>query len=101
MSAVHNQQTLSYKDQSTPTTKAKPFGAIGLDLRQGIGVANITDPNLCSPVGVITKSPTNIATSNGDVGKIASYVGRWCTRSGPGGAAQFGPWSAFLHVAIV
>lgn len=101
VSAVHNQQTLSYKDQSTPTTKAKPFGVIGLDLRQKIAVAAATGPDDCAPLGVVTKSPTVIGTDSGDVGKLATYYGRWATRSGPGGKAQFGPWSAALVVAIV
>lgn len=101
VAAVHNQQTLSYKDQTTPTTKAKPFGAIGIDLRQGIATTPFTDPTQCAPLGTITKSPTNIATSSGDVGKLATYFGRFVTRSGPGGVAQFGPWSAALTVAIV
>lgn len=101
VSATHNQHTLSYKDQSTPTTKAKPVGSIGIDLRQGIGTAPIADVNLCSPLGTITKSPTNVSTDSGDVGKLATYFGRFVTRSGPGGVAQAGPWSAALTVAIV
>jgi hypothetical protein len=101
VSATHNQHTLAYKDQTTPTSKAKPFGAIGIELRQAIGTAPVTDPALMAPLGTITKSPTTVATDSGDVGKLASYIGRFVTRSGPGGVAQTGPWSAPLTVAIV
>lgn len=97
----HNTQQLSYRDTTTPTTKAKPPGAIGLELRQTIAVGPAVDPNAATPYGVITKSPVVIGTSNGDVGKIATYWGRWTTRSGPGGLAQVGPWSAPLSVAVV
>lgn len=99
--AQHNLQRLSYRDTSTPTSKAKPPGAIGLELRQFIGTAPGTDPEAAPSWGVVTKSPVAIGTSNADVGKLATYWGRWVTRSGPGGIAQTGPWSAPLTVAIV
>lgn len=101
VTAIHNLQVLAYRDTSTPTVKAKPFGAIGLDLRQTIATAPGTDPNIANPLGVMTKSPLTVGTVTGDVGKLATYWGRWTTRSGPGGAAQFGPWGAPLTVAIV
>lgn len=101
VSAVHNAQLLSYKDTATPTTKAKPFGATGLELRQAIAVAPTTDPDAAPLLAIVTKSPVNIGTSSADVGKIATYFARWITRGGPGGMSQSGPWSAPLSVAIV
>jgi len=100
-SAIHNLQVLAYYDTSTPTSKAKPPGAIGLELWQYIGVAPATDPSQAKLYGTLTKSPANIGTNSGDVGKLATYYGRWTTRSGPGGQNQTGPWSAPLTVAIV
>jgi|SRR5579862_9695979 len=100
-SAIHNQQVLNYYDTSTPTTKSKPAGVIALELWQYIGVAPGTDVSLANLYGSLTKSPATIGTSSGDVGKIATYWGRWSTRSGPGGQNQTGPWSAPLSVAIV
>ncbi len=101
VSAIHNVHTLAYRDTSTPTSKAKPFGAIGIDVRQAIGTTPATDPNACAPLTQATKSPITLGTDSADVGKLATYFGRWITRSGPGGQAQFGPWSASLVVAIV
>jgi hypothetical protein len=100
-SAIHNLQTLNYYDTSTPTTKAKPPGATGLELWQLIATTPGTDVSLADLYGMCTKSPVTIGTASGDVGKIATYWGRWATKSGPGGQYQVGPWSAPLSVAIV
>lgn len=99
--AIHFLQTLAYRDTSTPTSKAKPEGAIGLDLWRVIGTAPATDPTTGTPFGTITKSPTMIGYTSPDVGKTATYWGRWVTRSGPSGQAQYGPWSAPLAVVII
>lgn len=101
VSAIHNQQTLAYRDTSTPTSKAKPFGATHLELWQFIGIAPATDVTTGKPLTLATKSPVAIGTLTTDSGKIATYWGRWSTRSGPGGQNQVGPWSAPLSVAIV
>ncbi len=101
VSAIHFLQTVAYRDTSTPTTKAKPQGAVGLDLWRTIAPAPATDPSTAQPFGIITKSPAAVGFSAGDVGKVCTYWGRWTTRSGPGGMAQTGPWSAPLAVTIV
>lgn len=101
VSAIHFQHTLSYKDTSTPTTKAKPAGAIGLDLRVTIQVGAASDPEAAKPWTVATKSPVIVSFTAPDVAKTATYWGRWATRSGPGGQAQYGDWSAPLSVVIV
>jgi len=100
VSSVHNLQVISYKDSATPTTKAKPFGAIGIDLRVSISLTPAASPDNVPPFGVITKSPVNIGMLSGDAGKTARYWGRWVTRSGPGGMAQYGPWSAPMDVVV-
>lgn len=101
VAAVHNLQTLAYRDSSTPTTKAKPPGAIGMELWRTIATTAATDPSTAALVGIATKSPISVGTMSGDAGKTATYFGRWTTRSGPGGVAQTGPWSAPLAVVIV
>lgn len=101
VSAIHNQQTLAYRDSSTPTSKAKPPGAISLEVWQHIGTAPAVSPATASPLTLATKSPFVVGTLSGDAGKFATYFGRWTTRSGPGGQAQSGPWSAPLSVVIV
>lgn len=100
VSSIHNLQTIAYKDSATPTTKAKPFGAIGIDLRVSISLTPAASPDDVPPFATLTKSPANIGMQSGDAGKTARYWGRWSTRSGPGGMAQFGPWSAPMDVVI-
>ncbi len=101
VSATHNQQTIAYRDTSTPTSKAKPPGAISVEIWQAIAIAPITDTGFAKPLTLATKSPFNVGTLSGDAGKTATYFGRWTTRSGPGGQNQVGPWSAPLSVTIV
>jgi hypothetical protein len=98
--SVHFQVTLAYGDTSTPTTKAKPPGAIGMELWRFLGTAPSVDPNLASQYGVLTKSPAVIGHGAPDVGKYCTFWARWVTRSGPGGQAQSGPWSAPLTVVL-
>lgn len=100
VSLIHFLATLAYRDTSTPTTKAKPTGATGLELWIALGTAPAADPSTAKPYGVITKSPTAIGFTAPDVGKYATFFGRWVTRSGPGGQAQNGPWSAPLTIVV-
>lgn len=100
VSSVHFQQIVAYRDTSTPTSKAKPAGAIGLDLRVHIATTPAPAPDLIPPYGVLTKSPATIGFSAPDVGKTATYFARWQTRGGPGGQAQYGPWSAPMEVVV-
>lgn len=100
VSSVHFQMTVAYKDATTPTSKAKPPGATGVDLRINISTTPAPSPDNIPPYGILTKSPANIGFTAGDVGKTATYFARWVTRSGPGGQAQYGPWSAPLAVVV-
>lgn len=101
VSAIHFQHTLNYKDTSTPTTKAKPTGVTAMELWRYLGTAPSVDPSLASQYALVTKSPIVVGFSAPDVGKHCTYWGRWTTRSGPGGQAQTGPWSAPLTVIVI
>ena len=94
--STHLQQTLRFADSATPTVKAKPFGAMQMELWRGIGTAAITDPTLCDFYGLITKTPFPVDFVSGDVGKFATYFARWTTRTG-----KPGPWSTSLVIAIL
>ena len=100
VTSVHFQQVIAYRDTSTPTSKAKPVGAVGMDLRLFIGTTPPPAPDLIIPSGTITKSPVAVGFTAADVGKTATYFARWTTRGGPGGTAQSGPWSAPLAVVV-
>lgn len=92
---------LAYKDTSTPTTKSKPFGAIGIQIFRAIGTVPAIDPAQADYYNQWTKSPNNSTFGSGDVGKICTYFARWVTRGGPGGAVQTGPFSAPLALTIM
>lgn len=95
------EHVLQYQDSGLGTGKKKPFGAIGCEIWHAIGTAPAVNPGSASFHGTVTKSPLRVSYQPGDVGKLATYFARWVTRSGPGGAAQVGPWSAPLTVAII
>lgn len=90
-----------YADASTPTTKAKPFGAIGVQLWRAVGVEYATDPSQTSYVGTFTKSPGRLLLDAADAGKKCTIFARWVTRAGPGGVAQVGPWSDRVTTIVV
>jgi len=95
------QHALSYRDSATPTTKSKPFGAIGMQLFRYIGVAPTADPALARFFDQWTKSPNVSTFDAGDMGKWCTYFARWVTRGGPNGTVQYGPWSAPLSLGVM
>jgi hypothetical protein len=89
--------TLKYADTSTPTTKAKPFGAIQIELWLSIGATPpVGGPAGCNFYGLFTKSPFAVNFITANVGMTAYYYGRWTTRRG-----LVGPWSAVLIHGII
>lgn len=101
IAGTHLAHQLRYYDTSTPTTKAKPFGAIGIEVWRSIGTVPATDPAQCDYYGTWTKSPNVSTFGAGDVGKVCTYFVRWVTRGGAGGVAQTGPWSTALNLGIM
>lgn len=93
--------TIGYKIAEGSAGKNKPNGTIGVELWRAIGTLPAIDPAQASYFGTITKSPNAIAFSGGDQGKTVTFFARWVTRSGPGGAAQAGPWSAPLTAIVM
>lgn len=100
VSAIPLEQTLGYKAVGA-IGKAKPFGAIGVELWRSIGTVPAVDPAQCTFNGTYTKSPLRQEFDAGDQGKTVTYFARFVTRSGPGGVAQTGPWSAGLVLIVM
>mgnify|MGYP003510646830 FL=1 len=92
---------LRYQDSGLGTGKAKPFGAIALEVWRAVGTAPAVDPSACTYYGNFTKAPLAVDFDAGQVGKIATYFARWVTRSGSGGKAFTGPWSPALTASIM
>jgi hypothetical protein len=85
--------TLAYRDVTTPASKAKPFGAIGIELFRTVAAVE-------TYLGTRTKSPAAVDTVGIAIGTVATYRARWITRSGPAGSAQTGPWSAPVSAVV-
>lgn len=95
---AHN---LRYYDTTTPTSKKKPAGVTTLEIARAVGTVPAVDPAQASFYGLWTKSPNVSTFLAGDVGKVATYFGRWRTTGGPGGASQVGPWSTPLALTVM
>ena len=79
-----------YRDQlASPSSKAKPAGAAGLQLFATASATAITDPTALAFLGQITKSPFQQAWPSAAKGMQAYYSARWVTRKGLVG--PFGP----------
>lgn len=100
LAAIPLQQTLTYRDPSA-AGKAKPYGSIGVEIWRAVGVTPAVDPAQATYYATATKSPFRSTFIAGDVGKIVTYFARFVTRSGPGGIAQSGPFSAPLAIAVI
>jgi hypothetical protein len=93
---------LRYHDSSTPTLKAKPYGAIGGELYVGVSTAPLGSASLCTFQGIFTKNYPIISFLSGDAGKIATFFARWVTRGAPHGSeeSQVGPFGPGVSAGI-
>lgn len=87
---------LRYRDSlASPSVKAKPAGAVAMELRCSVSATPLTNPDTLAYVGLVTKAPFTQTFSSGDIGKQAYYAGRWVTRKG-----LVGPWSAIVNATV-
>lgn len=93
LSATNLVLTCASRANDGSTGKAKPVGAIGIQYRIGVGTAPAIDPSQCDRVEQVTKTPFTFAFDASERGKQATIFGRYYTRGGPAGVAQYGPWS--------
>lgn len=101
VSAVDLVHVLGYYDTSTPTSKAKAAGSIGIEVWRTVGLAPAVDPSVAQYYGTFTKSPMRSNFEAGQRGKVCTYFARWVNRSGAGGAAATGPWSAPVAFGVI
>ena len=89
------QHTLSWRDEATPKSKAKPAGVQGAEIWAYIGPTPPTSPGQCHFVALDTSSPYLLVHDPADAGKTAHYMMRWVnTRNQPG------PWSETVSATI-
>jgi hypothetical protein len=86
-------------EATNPTngTKAKPDGVVAISLAAVVGTAFTADPSSAVPVGRYSRGIMTPSFQPAQSGLKASLFARYETRTGPGGAAQYGPWSAPLQ----
>ena len=89
------QHTLSWRDETTPTSKAKPPGVLGAEIWHAVGATPPADPKLYTFGALDTATPYLLHHDPADGGKLAHYIVRWVnTRNQPG------PWSETVSVTI-
>ncbi len=86
---------IHWSDSTTPTSKAKPSGAHGAEIRVKIGGPPPTGPDECEFIALDTATPHLIEFDAADAGKTAHYMLRWVNAKG-----DPGPWSATVSATI-
>lgn len=76
------QQTLRYSDQMTPDSRSKPFGVVALQLSVWLTAIGTPPSGPANKVLIVTRNPFPVNFTNADLGKMATYVGRWQTAKG-------------------
>ena len=90
------QHTISFSDQASAHSNAKPEGAIGCEIYVKVGAEapkNVEEMNF---LGTCTASPFLMKFDSTKVGETAWYWLRWVNRKG-----ETGPWSAPISAMIV
>ena len=100
LSATPLRQNLQVR-QPGSTSKAKPFGAIAIEIGRSVGTVAATDPAQLSIIGQYGKTPLTQDFEAQNQGKIVTYGARYRTRSGPAGVSQAGPWSALVSFIVI
>jgi hypothetical protein len=88
------QHTISFVDELSPTSKAKPTGVSGCEVWVKIGTAP-ADPSELSYLATDTRTPYTAVFDGSDGGKMANYMLRWVNTRG-----ERGPWSQTVSATI-
>jgi len=89
------QQTLRFVDSATPTRKAKPHGAIGVEIWNKVGATPPSGEGDLRFVAVDTNSPYVMNFDSADGGKTNYVWMRWVSPTG-----ERGPWSEQAQATI-
>lgn len=87
--------TISFVDELTPTSRAKPDGVQGCEIRIKIGDPAPAGPEDFKYLATDTRSPYTVEFDAADAGKTAYYVLRWVSTRG-----ETGPWSQTVSATI-
>lgn len=99
VATVDTSQRLSHKiefrDESTPTSRAKPDGVAYVELWLYIGTTAPTGPEQMHLQGIDKSTPYLMEFASTDAGKTAFWALRWVNTRG-----EHGPWSATVSGTI-
>lgn len=88
-------QTVVYADTNTPDSKAKPFGAMQLQLFVAVADEPTVDATDALYYGSFTRNPVPVLFTDEQDGKVATYFARWVGRRG-----DHGQWSQPVSMRI-
>ena len=88
--------TVHFADSATPTSRAKPKGVQGCEIRMKIGDPAPAGPDDLEFVTIDSKTPHTIEFEAADAGKRVYYMMRWISTRG-----EPGPWSATVSAMIL
>jgi len=89
--SVRLQHSITFTDQDTPQSKAKPEGVHGCEVWCKLG-----DATAFEYLGLCTRTPFVAKNDDVDAGKTASYRLRWINAKG-----EQGPWSSVVSAMVV
>jgi hypothetical protein len=87
---------LTFTDETTPNSRAKPSNSLGAEIWVKIGDPAPTDPSEFKFLGLDTQSPYVAEYTGADAGKTAYYMLRWVNSKG-----EPGPWSQMVSATII
>ena len=86
---------ISFVDELTQTSRAKPAGMVGCEIWVKIGGSAPADPSELTYLATDTRSPYVAEFDGADAGKTAYYMLRWVNTRG-----ERGPWSQTISGTI-
>lgn len=89
------QHTISFVDELTPASRAKPQGVVGCEIWMKLDGPPPTGPEDLSYVAMDTRTPYVMEFEGADGGKTAYYMLRWLNTRG-----DRGPWSQTISGTI-
>jgi hypothetical protein len=89
------QHTLNFVDELTPTRRAKPAGAIGVEVWAKVGTTPPTGEGDLQFMRIDSSTPAVLNFTATDGNKTAYYWTRWVTATG-----ERGPWSEQVAATI-
>lgn len=90
------QHKIEFRDEATPTKRAKPAGVREIEIWCKIGAPAPVDASECVLVATGAKSGVVVTCKGADAGKPAHYMTRWKSTRG-----DYGPWSETVVATIV